>query len=419
MSDKILIWLKKTLVAVLVAITPVMSFMFAFEPTAKLDCRNTAVMEKMGGFMTGVCHAEPDYELIKDAGINWTRKDAPFPFDENGNIRQRYIDWKAEMKEYADNGIKLFVVTPYPHDFLEFGIDPRDIKSTKKIQEVARFLCEDLQGIAGAFQITNEMGIERFTQPLNMNQAAYFIGIQLKAMHPVKGDIVVGYNLGGFGMLTLPLRMLPWNMYCDYVGLDLYLGSFEDIAKDIEQYKVFLGYVRKITGKPVIMCEFGYIGNGKQKTEEERIAILQQYGYNSEAEAIADMDNFLQKLPEDMGEEILELYPNLSAEQYGNLIFRGEYRSHFYCSLPDGFFLEGYEHTYEGQAKFYADLLPEMMELDYVVGAVIYCWTDSEDCYVCGQADCPVETGWGLVDLNGKPKPAYYAVQKAFSENIK
>ena len=56
------------------------------------------------------------------------------------------------------------------------------------------------------------------------------------------------------------------------------------------------------------------------------------------------------------------------------------------------------------------------MAMDYVCGAVIYCWGDSDACYVCGQADCPVETGWGLVDLNGNPKPAYYAVQKAFSE---
>ena len=56
------------------------------------------------------------------------------------------------------------------------------------------------------------------------------------------------------------------------------------------------------------------------------------------------------------------------------------------------------------------------MAKDYCVGAVIYCWGDSESCYVCGQEECPVETGWGLVDNDGKPKPAYYAVQEAFAE---
>lgn len=260
------------------------------------------------------------------------------------------------------------------------------------------------------------MGVDRFTLPLTMEEAAYFIGIQLEAMNEVKGDIVVGYNLAGLGMITLPMHMIKWNKYCDYVGLDLYLGSFEDIAKEIDQYIALLGYVRKITCKPVIMCEFGYIGYGKQKTEEEKIAVLQKYGYNSEEEAIADMDNFLTKLPEDITEELLELYPNYTNEQYGQLIFEGEYKSHFYCALPDGYYLNGYDHTPEGQGKFYADLIPKMMELDYVVGAVIYCWQDSDECYVCGQADCPVETVWGLVDLNGNPKPAYYAVQEAFAE---
>jgi hypothetical protein len=37
-------------------------------------------------------------------------------------------------------------------------------------------------------------------------------------------------------------------------------------------------------------------------------------------------------------------------------------------------------------------------------------------CYVCGQADCPTETRWGLVDSNGDPKPAFYAVQAAYGK---
>lgn len=416
MSEKMLNYLKKALAVMLALLTPLLTFTFAYEPTAKYDKNCAEVIEKMGGFMKGVCHARGDYEAMKAANIGWTRKDIPFPYEKDGSLSGSYIRWKAEMKEYADNGIKIFAVTPYPDDYIQYGLDPRDDSSKEAIQEIAKFYIEDLRGIVGAIQVTNEMGIDRFTLPLTMEEAAYFIGIQLEAMNEVKGDIVVGYNLAGLGMITLPMHMIKWNKYCDYVGLDLYLGSFEDIAKEIDQYIALLGYVRKITCKPVIMCEFGYIGYGKQKTEEEKIAVLQKYGYNSEEEAIADMDNFLTKLPEDITEELLELYPNYTNEQYGQLIFEGEYKSHFYCALPDGYYLNGYDHTPEGQGKFYADLIPKMMELDYVVGAVIYCWQDSDECYVCGQADCPVETGWGLVDLNGNPKPAYYAVQEAFAE---
>ena len=68
-----------------------------------------------------------------------------------------------------------------------------------------------------------------------------------------------------------------------------------------------------------------------------------------------------------------------------------------------------------GQAKFYTDLIPRLKSLDFCIGAFIYMWDDSDHCYVCGQKDCPVETGWGIVDGEGNLKPAYYAVQKAFA----
>lgn len=407
--------MKKVLVIVLSLLTPVLAGSMSFEPLAKFDRECIAAEEKIGGFMQGVCHADGDYEMMKEAGITWTRKDIPFPFDKEGNIRPRYLEWKAEMKEYADNGIRIFAVTPYPEDYIEVGLDPREDASKERIQEIAKFYCEDLRGIVGAFQVTNEMGIDRFTYPLTLDEAAYFIGIQLEAMNEVKGDIIVGYNLGGLSIVTLPLKMMKWHRYCDYIGVDLYLGSFEDIAKELDQYLAVMGFVRKITRKPIIVCEFGYIGNGKQKTEAEKTAILQQYGYSSEAEAIADMDNFIEKLPADMRDELKEIYSDYTAEQYGQLIFEGEFKSHFYCALPDGFYLNGYDHTPEGQAKFYTDLIPKFKELDFIIGTVIYCWEDSDDCYVCGQAECPVETGWGLVDCDGNPKPAYYAVKDAFT----
>ena len=51
-------------------------------------------------------------------------------------------------------------------------------------------------------------------------------------------------------------------------------------------------------------------------------------------------------------------------------------------------------------------------------GAIVYSYSDSDACYICGQSDCPVETGWGLVDLDGNPKPAYHAVKEGFAKII-
>ncbi len=414
MSGALLVILKKILSLILSLITPLL-FGIHWEPLAKYDKECQAVEEKIGGFMKGVCHADPDYETIKEANIEWTRKDIPFPYNKDGSISLSYKNWKAEMKAYSDNGIKVFAITPYPDDYIEYGLDPRDPEAREGIQDIARFFLEDLDGIVGAIQVTNEMGIDRFTKPLTLDEAAEFIGMQLEAMYPVRGDIIIGYNLGGLAIVTLPFKMQKYHKYCDYVGLDMYLGSFEDISHDIDHYMVILGFVRKVTGKPIIMCEFGYIGYGEPKSEAEKQAVLQQYGFDSEEAATADMDTFISRLPEDMKEEILELYPDYTAEEYAQILFEGEYKNHLYTSLPEGYGLNGYTHTPEGQAKFYEYLIPKLMEKDYCVGAVIYCWGDSDSCYVCGQEECPVETGWGLVDNDGNPKPAYYAVQKAFA----
>ena len=262
MSGALLNFLKKVLALVLTLITPLL-FGIHYEPLAKYDEECRVAEEKIGGFMKGVCHADPDYETIKEAGIEWTRKDIPFPYNADGSLSAHYLGWKAEMQAYADNGIRVFAITPYPDDYIAYGLDPRDPEAREGIQDIARFYIEDLKGIVGAIQVTNEMGIDRFTYPLTLDEAAYFIGMQLEAMYPVRGDIIIGYNLGGLAIVSLPFKMTEYHQYCDYVGLDMYLGSFEDISHDIDHYLVILGFVRKVTGKPIIMCEFGYIGYGE------------------------------------------------------------------------------------------------------------------------------------------------------------
>lgn len=414
MNEKLAAFGKKVLAVLLSVLIPVLAAVISFDPLAKYDPEVKSALEKTDGLIKGVCHADPDYDLLHEAGIEWTRKDIPFLYDHEGNISQSYLNWKAEMQAYADNGIKIFAITPYPYKFLEYGIDPRTPEGKLKVQETAKYYVEDLKDIVGVFQVTNEMGIDRFTKPLTIDEAADYIACQLEVMDPLceKYDILLGYNIAN---IELPFKMLKYNDYLDYIGLDLYLGCFEDILHEIDTFVALAGLVHLITQKPIIYCEFGYMGYGEPKTPEEKIKVLQKYGYNSEAEATADMNNFIQKLPEDMKEEILELYPDYTAEQYADIIFRGEYMNHFYTSLPEGYYLDGYTHTPMGQAKFFEDLIPKLLSKDYIIGTVIYCWSDSDACYVCGQSDCPVETGWGLVDGEGNRKPSFYAVKNIFN----
>lgn len=407
-------FLFKIIGLLLTIITPLASFI-VIDPTVPFDKEIGVVEEKVGGYMKGVCHAEPQYDLLKGANIGWIRDDIPFAFNKDGSLSQSYINWKAETKAYADNGLKVMAITPYPEDFIEYGLDPRVPENKQAIQDIAKFYLNDLKDIVGAFQITNEMGIDRFTLPLTLEEAADFIGMQLEAMYPDRGDIIIGYNLGGLAILQLPGLMKQYHKYCDYVGLDMYLGCFEPVLKNPNQYITILNFVRRITGKPIIMCEFGYIGLGEPKTKEEKQAILEGYGFSSEKEARENIDEFIANLPPDLADEF-DKYADETPEYRANQMFDGEYSNHLYRELPEGFGLYGFPHTPEGQADFFSYVIPKVRNLDYVVGSFIYCWEDSGDCYVCGQTDCPVETKWGLIDGEGNPKPSYYAVKEAFAD---
>ena len=371
---------------------------------------------RAGGFIKGICHPSENYEQIKGAGFEWNRPDIPFPFDREGNIKQNYLDWKEKMRGYRTNGLRLLAVTPYPKEFISAGIDPRLPEDEARVREVAVFLINDLRGLVDGFQITNEMGVPRFTLPLTMDQAARFIGIQLAAMHPLRGGCIVGYNSGG-PQADLHPKMRPWLKYCDYVGIDIYIGCFAPVANWMYMFDALLRYIWSLTGKPILLTEFGYISGGAPKTPEEKRAILQRYGANSEQEARENLDAFMARIKE-ASPQIWNYTTRNASGNHADFLFQLDFCNHFYSELPATTVIKKYPHTAEGQAGFYGEIFPRLAKLPFLLGAFVYCWQDSPKCYVCGQDDCPTETRWGLVDMQGNEKPSYYAVRDALA-NIK
>jgi len=391
--------------------------------------------EMIGGFACGVCHPNENYEQILDANIGWVRFDISYlPFDKDGNLTPGYLAFKERAKSYADRGIKVMGITPYPEEYIDAGLDPRDEANWPEIMKIARFYVEDLQGIVSCFQITNEMGIPRFTEPLNDKQARDFIGIQLKAMYRYKKNTAVGFNCGGIeGYVSMLTGMKKYLQYADYVGMDFYLGCF-DSTTTFNMAKGFVTLARNMTGLPVMINEFGYMGYGEPKTDAEKIAILESFGAVGETldeleeyvldhpKEIMESDNFPQDLREEL-EELSGVKENMTKEEsdaayalVSSKILNTEYRQHIYKELSAGNVLEGYPHNPTYQAKYMEDTFEDILTLDYLCGTFVYCYSDSKTCYVCGQENCPVETGWGLVDGNGDPKPLYYSIQEIFGE---
>ena len=362
--------------------------------------------QKAGGFIKGVCHGNANYEQMKGAGLEWNRCDIPFPFDESGNQREEYTHFKAKLQRYIDNGMKIMAVTPYPREFIRYGIDPRLPENEARVKEIAVFLAQDLQGLAGVLQITNEMGLPRFTLPLTSEEAVHFMGIQLEAIYPERGDMLIGYNSAG-PQVDVHAMMRPYHQYCDYVGIDIYIGCFTSFGNYLWMYDVMLAYLWSFTGKPVLLCEFGYISGGVPKSPEEKQAVLQRYGASSEAEARQNVQEFVDRLPQKMQDYVRR---NASGD-WGNFLFNSDFKDHLYAELPVKTVIPAYPHTPKGQADFYRDILPRLKRKPYLIGAFIYCYADSPRCYVCGQEDCPIETRWGLITVDGEKKPAYDAVR--------
>ena len=377
---------------------------------SKTSAEVKAGRKKAAGFIKGVCHAKGNYAQIKAAGIEWNRCDIPFPFDASGRQQAAYARFKETLKGYAGNGIKIMAVTPYPRTFIEHGIDPRLPEHEGRVKEIAVFLAQDLKGLVGAFQITNEMGVPRFTSPLTTEEAVRFMGMQLAAIHPVRGDVLIGYNTAG-PQVDVHLMMRPYHPYCDYVGIDVYIGCFSAYGNRLWMFDTLLAYLWSFTGKPLILCEFGYISGGTAKTREEKQAVLERYGASSEAEARGNIQDVVSRLPQKMQDRVR----SLASGDWGDFLFISDFKDHLYAELPAQTVIPAYPHTPEGQAAFYRDLLPRLMRKPYLLGAFIYCYGDSTRCYVCGQDDCPVETRWGLTTVDGQEKPAYQAVRQVFA----
>ena len=374
-------------------------------------------IEQNGGFIYGVCHPNEDYDLLEDAGLKWVRFDIPCPFDKNGNIRQAYINFKERCKGYADRGFKVMAVTPYPRDYIA-DMDFNPVDDIEKTKELAVFLYNDLRDITGGFQITNEMGLVGFMTPLTIEEAALYIGVQLEAISEAKAknndSFPIGYNSADLIQVSRELHKLmkPYLKYCDYVGIDLYTGN-QGNAKP-KDYSKKVKKLYRMTKKPIIIEEFGFWSEGGPKTAEQKAEILGIYGYATEAEAIADGSVFIDKLPSQFRNTLKVEHPDEEGN-WAQLVFT-QYANHFYGETsPDT--INNIPHTYEGQAEYFKEVMTELRKTKCLAGMIIYCCEDMEACFACGHTWCPFETKWGILDIEGNPKPSYYAVKDFIAEN--
>ena len=340
-----------------------------------------AMGEQARRIMIGVsAYPNADIGLMREAGIEWVRHGFSVPFTDrlNGKVSEAYREEKAEAERWVAAGMKLMGITPGPgsqtferdaagqlrpvwHNWMPDWCGPLGSEQNlRSFEAICAWMARDLKGMVAAWQVCNELECPNFAGPLNLRQACELILAGAGGLKASDGSLFVGMNTGGdpegyylFGRLFAdPAAPL------DYCGDDEYYGSWHPGGP--EQMADRIPELHAITGKPVVLNEFGFSSAGEPKRDASG------------------------RLPEGGG-----------------------------CETKSWWRTWGPGHTPEGQAEFVRVIFDAFRaQRDELAGVFFYRWEDQARCWSCGSPDCPIETRWGLVDLKGKPKPAYHAFKE-------
>lgn len=321
--------------------------------------------------------SERDLKLIAEAGIGWLRSSFPMDYAsvlQAGSPGKNFCDLKRLITDLKARGLQIMGITPSPFDLAErIGVPGTD-GYFQNYGRICAFLAQELSGLIDWWQVGNELDIWIFRDKLNMEESARFLKSGLGAMREAAPGLKLGINITLFPSLPGEVDgnteadegiTLARSVYgdpsleLDYAGFDSYPGTWRRGGP--ESWSGYLDGFHELTGKPVVIQEFGYASRGDLMSPEEQASDV---------------------LP---------------------------------CHLKKWRFSWKGGHTPEIQADFLRESMKVFRSKPYVLGATYYSWKDSLTCWQCRSEDCPCETAWGLLDSSGKPKPSYTALKSLCS----
>lgn len=326
-----------------------------------------------------------DKELMREAGIRGLRSGRLY-FDQDAFLKgeaqpERFHAVKASMAALQAEGFRFTALTPSAFNIVEAAGKPGSPEYFENYRRMCAFLAREFEGVVEFWQVANELDIWIFRGELTLDQSVAFLKAGIQGIQSTGTRAKVGVNITLFP--SLPGEVdgntdaheglhIAKGIYhdpelsLDYAGFDSYPGTWR--RGGAESWDTYLDEFHALTKKPIIIQEFGYSSAGEMMTPEE---------------------------------DASGAYP---------------------CKLGKWRFSSGGRgHTPEAQAKFIEESLEIFARKPFVIGATYYRWTDQEVCWQCKRAGCPVETAWGLLDLNHQPKPSYAcyktSVKKHFGDS--
>lgn len=313
-----------------------------------------------------------DYARMREAGIGWVRLGFRPPFSDETMTATTaaFAEQEREVERLAGHGLKLVAYTPFPGGdpdigghYPAWGGPPGSEGYLAQYEAVCAWLAERFRGVAGAWQIANELNLPFWAGDLTPDQAVRFLQRGGRGVRRGDPTALVGFNMAGFGETAMAMYGQLFAgpagggdpVAFDYVGCDGYMAP--------ELWPEKFAQLKAITDKPIVVQEFGYASAGITLTVEQTRA-----------------------------------HPFSSA--HDRCRWLGWPRS-----------WGDHEHSPEDQAAYVARCMELFAAEPRVSGVIIWRWDDAPRCWLCGRPSsvCPGTGRWGLVDEAGRPKPAFDA----------
>ena len=313
---------------------------------------------------------EPDYALMREAGIVWVRMGFRTPFADATmrSLTPEFAAQEREVEALTRHGLRVMGYTPFPGGdpdigghFPAWGGPPGSEGYVAFYEEVCRWLAERFAGVAGAWQVANELNHADWHGGLTLDQGVEFLKRGGRGVKRGNPDALVGVNMAGFGDAAMAMygKLFPNDtVEFDYLGADGYCSPDDWPAK--------LAQLKALADKPLVVQEFGYASAGGTLTAEQ-MRTIRWTGARDRCTWLA--------------------WPPIWGER---------------------------PHTPEVQAEYVARCLALFAGEPRIVGVFVWRWDDAPRCWLCGRSSdvCPGTGHWGLVDVEGRPKPSYAAFRE-------
>ena len=325
-------------------------------------------------------HDSPNYALMRDMGVSWVRQPYVFPFADKtfGKLSDAFLRSEEKVEAFLSEGFSVLASFPGPGSMRYMpdagktvyyrampawmgGVDTDDYYAM--LFDASAFLAARTRGKITWWQVANEPDIDIFYGPLTKEQNVRFLMTAARGIQKGNPDAKSGINLGYINDYA---RFLMKEIYAiedspfAYLGIDGYMGSWQIGGPGT--WQSYIDETAQLSGKPIIINEWGFSSL--------------QWG---------------------------EKYTDLERKNHYNQSVC--YDKHWQITWGKG-------HTPEEQAR-YVRLCQEIFAAHpAVIGNFFFRWSDTDQCWQCGEADCPAECAWGCVDAQQNPKPAYFALKE-------